>query len=303
MNQPASDAFVDTAKVRKNFARAAGNYASSAFLAREIDRRMLARLDYVRLAPRRLLDLGCSSGASLTALRARYAKAELYGVDFTLPMLQAAQQERGFLQRLLLPFIRPQGARFIAADAAGRLPFAANSFDLAWSNLLLYWLDDPRLAFREVARTLDVGGLFMFSTFGPDTLQELDAAFADGSVRRQRFTDMHDLGDMLLECGFADPVVDAEILTLTYAKAEHLLQEIAAAGETCAMLARPRGLCGRNKWQQMHAALTALASDGRIPATFEVIYGHAWKTTSTLPAKTAEGHNIVRFQARPAAGK
>ncbi|MBI2306795.1 MAG: methyltransferase domain-containing protein [Rhodocyclales bacterium] len=285
--------FVDTRQVRRNFARVAARYEHAAFLSREVDRRMLDRLDYVRIAPKRILDLGCGVGASLTALRERYRDAELLGADFCPPMLQAGRQQKTLLARLM-PFLKPQAATLLAADAE-RLPLRARSLGLIWSNLLLHWLDEPRPAFREVHRTLEVGGLFMFSTFGPDTLRELSVAFGDGYPHTQRFTDMHDLGDMLIECGFADPVMDMEVLTLTYASVDDLVHELRAAGEACAMFGRRKGLAGRELWQRARAAYARLSHDGRIPATFEVIYGHAWKGE---PKQAADGRAIVRFEPR-----
>lgn len=293
MSAAAPARFVDARQVRRNFARAAAGYAETAFLAREVDRRMLERLDYVRIAPQRILDLGCSTGASLTALRERYRDARLLGADFTLPMLQSARRGTTFLARLM-PFLKPQSAAFVAADAE-RLPLRHGSLGLVWSNLLLHWLDEPRPAFREVHRTLETGGLFMFSTFGPDTLRELSAAFADGDAHTQRFTDMHDLGDMLVECGFADPVMDMEVLTLTYAGVDDLVKDLRAAGESCAMAGRRKGLAGRGVWERVRAAYARLAQDGRLPATFEVVYGHAWKGE---PKQSADGRAIVRFEPR-----
>jgi len=194
-----------------------------------------------------------------------------------------------------MPFLRPHSALLTAADAEC-LPLRAASLGLVWSNLLLHWLDEPRPTFREVHRTLEVGGLFMFSTFGPDTLRELAGAFGDGYAHTQRFTDMHDLGDMLVESGFADPVMDMEVLTLTYAGVDDLLRELRAAGEGCAMHGRRRGLAGKAGWARMREACTRLADNGRLPATFEVVYGHAWKGE---PKVSADGRAIVRFERRP----
>ncbi len=285
--------FVDVRQVRRNFARAAAGYEQAAFLSREVDRRMLDRLDYVRIEPKRILDLGCGTGGSLTALRERYRDAALLGADFSPPMLAAGGRQKTLLGRLM-PFLKPQSAGLIAADAE-RLPLRPASLGLVWSNLLLYWLDEPRPAFREVHRTLETGGLFMFSTFGPDTLRELASAFGDGHAHTQRFADMHDLGDMLIECGFADPVMDMEVLTLTYASVDDLIAELRRAGETCAMMSRRKGLAGRALWDRVRTAYAALSCDGRIPATFEVVYGHAWKGE---PKQTADGRAIVRFEPR-----
>jgi len=139
---------------------------------------------------------------------------------------------------------------------------------------------------------LEVGGLLMFSTLGPDTLKELRAAFADGYAHTQRFIDMHDLGDMLVGCGFADPVMDMETLTLTYDDVDAMLGELRAAGSSCAMTARRRGLTGKGPWVEARAAYEAMRRDGKLPATFEIVYGHAWKAA---PKQTADGRAIVRF--------
>ena len=137
-----------------------------------------------------------------------------------------------------------------------------------------------------------------FTTLGPDTLKEIRAAFAgvDRHTHVSRFVDLHDLGDLLVEAGFADPVMDMECLTLTYADGEAMMRDLRAIGATNATLGRPRGLMGRDRWRRALAALDAVRRDGRIPATFEVIYGHAWKVAAKA---TAEGLPIVRFERRP----
>ena len=282
--------FVDTQQVRRNFARAAAGYDDVAVLQREIGSRMLERLDYVKIEPRRVLDLGCGTGASLTALATRYPKAQILGADFSETMLNATHGLHSQLH-WLLPFMRKRQASLLAADALA-LPFKSGALDLLWSNLMLHWLDDPLPVFREMQRTLNVGGLLMFSTFGPDTLKELRASFADGQVHTQRFADMHDYGDMLLECGFSDPVMDAEVLTVTYASFDDLLRDLRQGGASCAMVDRRRGLAGRSAWQAARGAYEQRRHDGRLPATFEVVYGHAWKAQ---PTTAADGRSIVRF--------
>ena len=293
MTAPAQ--FVDRRQVRRNFARAAASYDSAAVLQREVGSRMLERLDYIRIEPQRVLDLGCGTGASLAALHERYPKAQLIGADLSEGMLQAGRGQRSRL-RWLLPFLRGNQTPLIAADAAA-LPFKPASTSMLWSNLMLHWLDDPLPAFREMHRVLEVGGLLMFSTFGPDTLKELRSSFGDGYVHTQRFGDMHDFGDMLIECGFADPVMDMEVLTMTYGGLDDLLRDLRQSGAACAMQARRRGLMGRAAWQEMRAAYERLAQDGRLPATFEVIYGHAWKTQ---PKRTQDGRSIVRLDLKRA---
>ena len=142
---------------------------------------------------------------------------------------------------------------------------------------------------------LETGGLLMFSTLGPDTLRELRESFVDGYAHVQRTIDMHDLGDLLVACGFADPVMDMEIVTLTYDSLDALLAELRAAGSICAMNARRRGLTGRAVWDEVRRRYEDRRRDGRLPATFEVVYGHAWKAAAKT---TADGRAIIRFADR-----
>ena len=176
-----------------------------------------------------------------------------------------------------------------------QLPLRAGGVDLVWSNLALQWIDAPPQALAEFHRVLAVGGLLSFTTFGPDTLRELRSAFAgvDAATHVNRFVDMHDLGDMLVEAGFADPVMDMEMLTLTYADATALMRELKSLGAHNVTSSRPRGMMGRGRWLRMLAALKAFRRDGRLPASFEVIYGHAWKPS---PRVVPDGRAIVRFE-------
>lgn len=294
--EQAAAPLVDDRQVRRAFARAAAGYDGAAFVAREVGGRMAERLDYVRLEPGRILDLGCATGADLAPLQARYPQALTVGVDAVPAMLDQARRQHPASGPLLsrLPAWLGGGSRgpALVGGEAARLPFAGGSFSLLWSNLMLHWVNDPEPVLKELHRTLEVGGLLMFSTFGPDTLKELRAAFGDGYAHTQRFIDMHDWGDLLVHCGFADPVMDMEILTLTYPDFDALAAELKAAGDTVAMTARRHGLMTPRLWRQAAAAFAAKARDGRVPVTLEVVYGHAWKTA---PKKTADGRSIVRL--------
>jgi len=282
--------FVDRQHVSRRFAKAAATYGEVDFFAREIDRRMQERLDFVKLDPKRILDLGCSRGGSFAGLAERYPDAQLIGLDVAPTMLTAGRVPRAGWQRWLGIGKNTEPLR-LAADASN-LPLKPRSTAMVWSNLLLHWLDNPIPALAEAHRVLEVGGLLMFSTLGPDTLKELRAAFADGYAHTQRFADMHDLGDMLVGCGFADPVMDMEVITLTYDDLDAMFAELRAAGSSCAMKARRHGMTGRQSWANGRAGYEALRKDGKLPATFEVIYGHAWKAEAK---KTPDGRAIVRF--------
>ena len=157
---------------------------------------------------------------------------------------------------------------------------------------MLHWLDDFLPSLREMHRVMDIGGLLMFSTFGPDTLKELRSSFSDGQAHTHRFADMHDYGDMLLECGFADPVMDVEMLTMTYSSLDDLFLDLRKSGAACALHLRQRGLMRRSVWCTVRANYEKLVKEGRFPATFEVIFGYAWKVPAT---NTSDGKAIVRF--------
>jgi malonyl-CoA O-methyltransferase len=300
---PFPDGAPDPRAVRRHFARAATTYDDSAVLQREIGARLADRLDVVKLVPSAVLDAGCGTGDAQAELAARYPSARYVGLDVALPMLGAARSKVGLrrsaLARIFATFTGGRAAsepRFVCADIAA-MPFAAGTFDLVWSNLALQWVGDLPAAIAEMNRVLAVHGLAMFTTFGPDTLKELRAAFSgvDRHVHVSGFVDMHDVGDMLVAAGFADPVMQMDMMTLTYEDAGAMVRDLKAIGATNAAHARPRALMGPRRWQRALAALDATRRDGRISATFEVIYGHAWKVA---PKRTRDGDAIVQFRPR-----
>ena len=267
--------------MREAFARAAPTYDDAAFLAQEVGRRMDERLDYVRIEPNRLADIGCATGDGVRQLSARYPKALAVGLDYARPMLAATAARSCFIERL-----RGRAPRLLQADARA-LPLQAGSLDLAWSNLVLHWLDDPRPVFAEIQRALAVGGLFTFSLLGPDTLKELRAAARSlGLATPQRsFLDMHDVGDMLVGSGLADPVMDTETLTITYASLRGLLRDQRRLGVRDALF-------GRTDWRSWRRLLAHWQrADGRYPASFEIVYGHAWKPA---PRVSADGRAVIQ---------
>jgi len=282
---------IDRAAVRRGFARAASRYDLAPVLQREVAGRMAQRLTYVARPPSSILDLGCGTGADLAPLGERYPQATLTGCDVSLPMLERAGRHRPWFRRLF-----ETAQRLVCTDALA-LPFADRSFDLVWSNLALQWTEDLAGALTEALRALEIGGLLTFSVPGPDTLMELREAFgeADGSPHVHRFPDMHDLGDLLVSCGFADPVMEMERIVLTYADANQLFRELRQAGAANAASGRRRALTGKAAWRRMLDRYERLRSGGRLPATFEIVYGHAWKPQ---PRTVADGRAIVRFPSR-----
>ncbi len=267
-------------KLRDEFSLSATSYDSAAVLAREVGRRLAERIDLVRLAPQRFADIGCATGDGVRELQRRFPAALPLAVDFARPMLRALRAHGNWLERL-----RGRAPRCVNADVRA-LPLASDSLDLVWSNLMLHWLPDPRLAFAEIHRTLATGGLLQFAMLGPDTLKELRVLGAPIG----NFIDMHDIGDMLVAAGFADPVMEMEMLTLTYATPRGFLADQRHLGVRAALL----GSLGWRQWRKLFADWQRV--DGVLPARFEIIYGHAWKVAPRPENKlAADGRAIIRF--------
>jgi malonyl-CoA O-methyltransferase len=259
-------------------------------LGDEIARRMLERLEYVKLAPRRIVDVG----GDATIISARYPAATAYCVG-TLNADSGVAHRSGWRSRLRRVFA-PRSPSTLVADM-GRLPLGSGSCDLVWSNLALARSDDPATLLREWGRVMAVEGLLMFSSLGPDTLNELRTAFGgDSRPHVHPFVDMHDLGDLLVGAGFADPVMDMEIVTFTYTRFEELIADLRASGQVNSLTDRRRGLTGRRLWDRARRAYADIARDGRVPASFEVVYGHAWKPQ---PRVAADDARIIKFDRAP----
>lgn len=284
---------LDVATVARQFDRRAARFGRFDAIVREIERRMIDRLAYIRIEPKRVLDVGCGAGVSRAALLERYPNAQWIGVDVSLRMLRAADGARtGPAARVAALLARWRGRTVdrICADAA-QLPLAGGTVDLLFSNLMLHWHPAPHRVFPEFRRVLAEGGLLMFSCFGPDTLAELRAACAEALPRAapMPFIDMHDFGDMLASGGFATPVMDAERLTLTYRSPHELLREAAMLGGNPRRDRAPGLPSGRAARALVAALERRRGADGRIPLTFEVAYGHAWKPAERATAKMTGG--------------
>jgi malonyl-CoA O-methyltransferase len=261
---------VDKRQARLAFERAAATYDAAAALQREVGQRMMERLDLIRLQPARILDLGAGTGEFSHALLRRYRKADVVAIDVAFSMLRRTRRRGGWLRR----------------PDAESLPFAAGSFQFIFSNLMLQWCQDLEPVFAELRRVLAPGGLLMFTTFGPDTLRELRASWeaADGYSHVNRFIDMHDVGDALVRTRWAEPVMDAERITVTYREARTLMKDLKHLGAHNITAGRPRGLTGRRRLQRMLQAYEAYRRDGVLPASYEVVYGHAWAPLDTRAA-------------------
>ena len=270
------DHTIDKRQVRNSFERAAASYDQAAVLQREVGGRMLSRLDYIKHTPDVILDAGSGTGYGTRQLRLRYPGARMLAVDIAPAMHFQARPSVSWWRQLLA--VRGNQTSYVCGDIE-QMPLKDSCAGLVWSNLTLQWCNDINRTLAEVHRVLQAGGLFMFSTFGPDTLKELRQAFrsADNYSHINRFTDMHDIGDMLVHNGFATPVMDMEYIVLTYDDVTSVMRDLKAIGAHNVTQGRRRGLTGKISWQKGINQYETLRIEGKLPATFEVIYGHAWK--------------------------
>jgi malonyl-CoA O-methyltransferase len=280
-----NDFHLDQRQVRRNFSRAAFTCEKHDALQREVQTHLLERLTFYLESPQRVLDVGAGTGRGSALLKKRYPKAEVIAVDLAQPMLRVAKQHSGW---------RKSFARVCAEASA--LPLPDHSVDVLHSNLCFPWIDDLATLFGECMRVLRPGGLMVFSSFGPDTLMELRAAWAEADQQAHvgRFLDMHDVGDAMLAAGLRDPVLDVFRYTLTYSEPRKVLEELQGLGATNADRERSRGLTGKHRYQRMLAAYEALRVDGHIPATCEVVSAHAWGAPMGQPRRVG-GAEIASF--------
>lgn len=275
----------DTAQVRRAFGRAALSYDAHAALQDEVRQRLQERLDEAALAPARILDLGSGTGRGTASLRKRYPQAQTIALDLALPMLHAARQHRSWLR----PFAR------VCGDAEA-LPVVDASIDLLHSNLCLQWCGNLAAVFDGMRRVMRPQGMLLFSSFGPQTLHELRSAFAevDATTHVSGFLDIHQIGDAMLAAGFRDPVLERDTFTLTYPDLRSLMHELRAIGATNADHARSRTLTGKGHLQRVVDAYEPLRENGRLPATYEVVYAQAWAPDAGQPRRSGN-QDIASF--------
>lgn len=288
-----SDALtIDKRQVRRAFDRAAASYDASAGLQQEVGRRLLERTECMKIDPRLVVDAGCGTGFGGRLLLERFAKSRVIGLDVAPSMLHVARGSRPAWKRLLAG-LRRDG--YVCGDLEA-LPLADACADMLWSNLAMQWCNDLATMFSGVRRVLRPGGLFIFATFGPDTLKELRQAFSalDGYPHVSHFPDMHDIGDTLLRAGFAAPVMEMEMFTLTYPDLRGVMADLKAIGAHNAAAGRRRGMMGKGEWARLEAAYEQFRREGRLPASYEVIYGHAWSAEGQERA----AESPVRFMGR-----
>jgi malonyl-CoA O-methyltransferase len=264
---------IDKARVRAAFNRAAHTYDAAAVLQKMVREEMLDRLNLVKISPQAILDAGCGTGHGSFALQKKFGGAQIVSLDIANEMLQKTKAQRPLMNKIF-------GHQHLLCADIESLPLADQSVGMIWSNLALQWCNNLDAAFSEAARVLAPEGLYMFSTFGPDTLKELRIASQNDHTHVSRFIDMHDIGDALIRAGFSAPALDVERYTLTYDNVKGVMQDLKSIGAHNATEGRARGLQGRGFLSQLTQNYEQFRQDGKLPATFEVIYGHAWRPIS-----------------------
>jgi malonyl-CoA O-methyltransferase len=267
--------------------------AQAPWLHGEVARRLAQRLEVIRLKPERLLDWGAFVGAGREHLARAYPGARMLAVE---PDAQRRDTTAAGL--------RPPWWRAWQASAEVRTPdlVEAGRAQMLWSNMVLHGVIDPEALLQAWHRALEVDGFLMFSTLGPGTLQQLAGLYArlGWAPPMAPLVDMHDLGDMLVHAGFADPVMDQETVTLTWPGPNELLAELRQMGGNVDPRRHP-GLRTPRWRQRLGAELQALAgADGRIALDFEIVYGHAFRAAprARMAARTEVPLDDLRAMVR-----
>ena len=265
---------LDLKAVQRAFDSASHRYDEHAVLQHEVASRLLSRLSYLKIKPGLILDIGAGTGRPTHELMKRYPAAKILALDLSLLMLKVACK-RGRV------FRRPA----VVCAHAQQLPLADASVDMVFSSLSLQWCDHPQEAFSEIHRVLKPDGVVLFSTFGPDTLKELRSSWSvvDSEEHVHGFMDMHDVGDVMVQAGLQEPVMEREVITLTYDHVRDVMRDLKYIGASNALYNRPRGLMGKDKFKRLEAAYEKWRRDGRLPASYEVVYGTAWSGKTSRP--------------------
>lgn len=245
------------------------DYDQAAIVQKEIGDRLFERLDYLKMKPRFVLDLGCGTGYFSKKLKQRYPKALVVGLDLAWMMLKQVRKRQSILSSWPL----------VHANMTS-LPFSSGVFDLVFANQVIHWANPLSSVMSEINRILNVDGCFMFSTLGPDTFQELRTAWSQVHqyAHTNDFMDMHDLGDILLAEHFIDPVVDMEKLLAYYPSLSRLLHTLKDQGVRNINRARNQGLTGKDAFRRFETLMNQFCNEkGQFPLSYEIVYGHAWK--------------------------
>ncbi len=272
---------LDIKSIKRSFNQATKRYDKAAVLQREVADRLLDCLDLMLIEPQCILDCGARTGYMTQALQARYPEASLFSLDLAEILLE---KNKSALK---------------ICSAYEVLPIKKNSVDMIISNLNLHWSNDLAACLREFQRILKPEGLLLFTLLGRDTLCELRESFGEaGAVHVHSFLDMHDVGDQLLQSGLQEPVMNMETIHLHYQSLSALFRDLKATGTHNANYDRLRGLMGKHRWQKMLSNYKNFCHDNVYPASFEIIYGHAWQATQpTISYQNELGETLISVDA------
>lgn len=255
------------------------------FIYTAIASRMIDRLNYIKLSPKCILDIGSGLNIDAKMLQNKYPDAHVYKLDIAINVLKNLSRKSGFLSRI----IKIKNNDLICADAI-KLPVLANSCDMVWSNLTLPYIHDIEMYLKEIRRVLAVGGCFLLSGLGVDSLIQL----RDVGLRTYNFPDMHMIGDILVKLGFSNPVMDMEYVTLEYDDFRLLLEDIKILGIGASI--ENQFSLTKLEYHNLESRFKQLTNDGKIPLTLEIFYAHAWKDQAHMDLP--EGQKIIKLVKR-----
>lgn len=269
-----SQTIFNLSHLKRRFARAAPEFDRADFVHRTTFAGIAERLAPVAMQPKTIIDLGSATGSGSRQLAKMYRGSRIISMDISLPMLHQGRTKRSWLGKISA-----------VQGSAVQIPLRDGSADLVVANLLLPWIDDLASCCREISRVLRKDGLFVLATLGPDSLEEIRAAWAlqDSTAHVLSFLDMHDIGDLLVRSGMRDPVLDVDHLDVTYRDTTSLYRDLTRAGARNTLSARRKSLTGKQRFGQMERALLEHANDGPLSLGLELVYAHAWGGGPVMP--------------------
>ncbi len=255
------------------------NYISSAIVQKEVIKRLIDRMSLINILPSSIIDIGSGVGLSSEPLLKSYTESNLIMYDHSVDALKNSVIDEN------------ERVNIVCGEFKS-LPFENDSFDIVFSSSSLHWEDDINLSFSEIYKILKPGGLFFFSTYGPDTLTELRSAWESVDNRRHvnDFYDMHDIADLMLNLEFMDTVVDSERIIIKYDSVTHIQKDLKNIGSHITKKQERSGsLYSKGKMEAMYREYENFRhQDGLLPVTYEVIYGHGWKKVKPLNLKNVK---------------
>ena len=251
-------------KIMYSFNKKASSYDQYSLIQKEVAQRLYDRLSSIKIKPMSVLDIGCGTGHLSDMLFRLYPDANIICLDISFNMLQESYKKNGNLSCIL--------------SDAENMPFKNKKFDLIVSSFTLHWCDEVDKIFYDIQRFLKNKGLFLFSTVGPSTLQELRTAYLsiDNDEHINTFSDMHLYGDSLVKYGFQDPVMDTEIIVIEYASFRDVLDSLKKTGANTVVGQEPKFI-SKSSYQKLSKNYPVNKDGNRLPVTYEIIYGIAWK--------------------------